>query len=97
MGAVEDTILEFLVTTTAYLFGVTVIATPFLMVIGFIWSIFLKFRLAAWAFGSNNTLGAVEEAPVKVPLKPVKSGKKPPKPVVSEFSDEYKLPSLPFA
>lgn len=96
MGAVEDTILEFLVTTTAYLFGVTVIATPFLMVIGFIWSIFLKFRLAAWAFGSNNTLGAVESVNVKVPLKTVKSVKKSNQPVVSEFSDEYKLPPLPF-
>ena len=66
-----------------------------LMVIGFIWSIFLKFRLAAWAFGSNNTLGAVESVNVKVPLKTVKSVKKSNQPVVSEFSDEYKLPPLP--
>jgi len=41
-------------------------------------------------------LGAVESVSVKVPSKPVKSAKKSNQPVVSEFSDEYKLPPLPF-
>lgn len=73
--------------------------SPLIIVCSFVWSLLVKFRIIGWALGSNNNVGTVKTVRVRSPKTTVKPKAKPQKyskAVVSDFSDEYKLPSLPF-
>lgn len=93
MSAFEENLINLVVTLACGAFLVGVCISPFVVVGGFLWSIVLKFKLAVWALGSDDSIGTVKA--VSTPPRATKTPKNT-KEVISSYSDEYKLPPLPF-
>lgn len=100
MSAFEENLINLVVTLACGAFLVGVCISPFVVVGGFLWSIVLKFKLAVWALGSDDSIGTVKavSTPPRATKTPPRATKTPKntKEVISSYSDEYKLPPLPF-